>query len=106
MVFTSLVDTQGLVLIEGMAAGIPAVALKAPGPADVLAEGGGLLAAPREDAFATAVLGLLADGPRRQALGAQAARAVRRYSISAATARLVSVYEEAVTAGPRPARSD
>jgi len=106
MVFTSLVDTQGLVLIEGMAAGTPAVALKAPGPADVLAEGGGLLAAPREDAFATAVLGLLADGPRRQALGAQAARAVRRYSISAATARLVSVYEEAVTAGPRPARSD
>lgn len=106
LVFASLVDTQGLVLIEGMAAGTPVVAVEAPGPADVLAEGGGLLTAPREDAFATAVLELLADGPRRQALGAQAARAVRRYSISATTARLVSVYEEAAAAGPRLARSD
>jgi hypothetical protein len=104
LVLTSLVETQGLVLIEGMAAGTPAVAVEAPGPADVLAEGGGLLTLPREDAFATAVLGLLADGQRRRALGAQAARAVRRYSMPATTATLVSVYEEAVAAGPRPTR--
>jgi len=98
-VFPSVAETQGLVLIEAMAAGTPVVAVKSPSSADVLAEGGGLLVPAREDAFAEAVLGLLADEPRRRAMGEQAARAARRYSIPAATARLLSVYEAAIAAG-------
>ncbi|MCK4472662.1 MAG: glycosyltransferase family 4 protein, partial [Anaerolineae bacterium] len=68
---------------------------------DVLAEGGGLLVPGREDGFAEAVLVLLADEPRRRALGEQAARVARRYDITAATTRLLTVYEAAIAAGPR-----
>lgn len=100
-VFSSVAETQGLVLIEAMAAGTPAVAVETPALMDVLAEGGGLLVPGREDGFAEGVLGLLADEPRRRALGEQAARAARRYDILAATARLLTVYEAAIAAGPR-----
>jgi 1,2-diacylglycerol 3-alpha-glucosyltransferase len=103
-VFTSLADTQGLVLIEAMAAGTPVVAVEAPGPVDVLAEGGGLLVSDQEDAFANAVLDLLDDEGRRQALSGQAVRAVERYTVPATTARMAAVYEEAVVAGGRPAK--
>jgi 1,2-diacylglycerol 3-alpha-glucosyltransferase len=103
-VFASLVDTQGLVLIEAMAAGTPVVAAQAPGPADVLVKGGGLLVPAQEDAFAGAVLELLADEARRRAIGEQAARAVQRYSIPSAAARLIAAYEAAITAGPRPVK--
>jgi 1,2-diacylglycerol 3-alpha-glucosyltransferase len=100
-VFSSLTDTQGLVLIEAMAAGTPVVAVEAPGTVDVLAEGGGVLVPPREEQFAEAVLELLTDSARRRAMGEQAVHAVQRYSIATATGRLLGVYEEAVRAGPR-----
>jgi 1,2-diacylglycerol 3-alpha-glucosyltransferase len=103
-VFPSVTETQGLVLIEAMAAGTPAVAVETPALMDVLAEGGGLLVPCREDGFAESVLGLLADEPRRRALGEQAARVARRYDIPAATARLLTVYEAAIAAGPRGGR--
>jgi len=100
-VFPSITETQGLVLVEAMAAGTPVVAADALSSVDVLAEGGGLLVPAQEDAFAGAVLRLLADEPRRRVMGEQAARAARRYAIPAATARLLTVYEAAVAAGPR-----
>jgi 1,2-diacylglycerol 3-alpha-glucosyltransferase len=103
-VFASQVDTQGLVLIEAMAAGTPVVAVEAPGPMDALAGGGGLLVPAREEAFAGAVLALLTDEPRRRALGERAVRVVQRYTVPSVTARLVSVYEEAIAAGPRPVK--
>ena len=100
-VFTSLTDTQGLVLIEAMAAGTPVVAVEALGPKDVLAEGGGKLVPAREETFAQEVLRLLDDEGLRCALGEQAARVVQRYKISTAALRMVEVYEEAIAAGPR-----
>jgi len=101
-VFPSQAETQGLVLIEAMAAGTPVVAVEAPGSADVLAEGGGLLVPAQQEAFASAVTTLLADEPRRRALGEQATRAVQRYTVPAATAGLAAVYETAIDTGPRP----
>jgi len=59
-VFPSVTETQGVVLIETMAAGTLVVAVESPGPVDVLAEGGGMLVPAREDAFAEVVLELLA----------------------------------------------
>lgn len=100
-VFSSVTETQGLVLIEAMAAGTPVVAVEAPGSVDALEEGGGLLVPAQEDAFAEAVLELLADGPCRRAMGEKAAQAVRRYTIPAVTRRLLAVYEEAVAVSPR-----
>ena len=103
-VFASQVDVQGLVLIEAMAAGTPVVAVEAPGPMDALTGGGGLLVPAREEAFAGAVLALLTDEPRRRALGERAVRVVQRYTVPSVTARLVSVYEEAIAAGSRPVK--
>jgi 1,2-diacylglycerol 3-alpha-glucosyltransferase len=100
-VFPSQSETQGLVLIEAMAAGTPVVAVEALSSVDVLAEGGGLLVPAQEDAFTSAVAALLADEPRRRAIGEQAARAVKRYTIPAATAGLAAVYETAIATGPR-----
>lgn len=100
-VFSSVTETQGLVLIEAMAAGTPVVAVEAPGSKDVLDEGGGLLVPLREDAFAEVVVDLLRDRRRLEALGRQATRVVRRYTIPTATERLLAVYEAAMAAGPR-----
>jgi 1,2-diacylglycerol 3-alpha-glucosyltransferase len=100
-VFSSVMETQGLVLIEAMAAGTPVVAVEAPASVDVLVEGGGMLVPPREDAFADGVLGLLADESRRRAMGEQAARAAQRYSIPAATECLFAVYEATIAADAR-----
>ena len=99
-VFSSVTETQGLVLIEAMAAGTPIVAVEAPGSKDVLDEGGGLLVPLREEVFAEAVVDLLRDKRRLDALGRQAARIVQRYTIPAATERLVAVYEAAIETEP------
>jgi glycosyltransferase involved in cell wall biosynthesis len=106
-VFSSEIETQGLVLIEAMAAGTPVVAVEAPGSVDALEGGGGLLVPAQEDIFASAVLQLLTDEPRRRTMGEKAVQVVQRYTVPAATARLIDVYEAAVAAGPHlPARSD
>jgi glycosyltransferase involved in cell wall biosynthesis len=95
-VFTSLTDTQGLVLVEAMAAGLPVIAVEAPGPVDILSGGGGLLVPADEDAFVQAVLGLLEDDLRRKEMGEEAFRLAQPYSISAITDRMLAVYEEAI----------
>jgi len=105
-VFSSPADTQGLVLIEAMAAATPVVAVDALGPVDVLAEGGGVLAPPVEHVFARAVVTLLSNDERRRELGAQAVRSAQRYAIPAAVTRLLLVYEAAISAGPRCVKKD
>jgi 1,2-diacylglycerol 3-alpha-glucosyltransferase len=97
-VFSSVTDTQGLVLVEAMAAGVPVVAVEAPGPIDVLAEGGGVLVPTKEDSFVEAVLSLLVDESRREEMGEEAIRVAQRYSIPATTKKMLTVYEEAMKA--------
>jgi 1,2-diacylglycerol 3-alpha-glucosyltransferase len=97
-VFTSVTDTQGLVLVEAMAAGVPAVAVEAPGPIDILAGGGGLLVPAEEDAFVEAVLTLLEDEVRRKEMGQEALRLAQPYAISETTNKMLAVYEEAILA--------
>jgi glycosyltransferase involved in cell wall biosynthesis len=95
-VFPSLTDTQGLVLIEALAAGTPVVAIDAPGSRDVLAPGGGVLVPAREQDFAAAVLGVLGDPQRRHSLGREARQIAGRYSLPAATSGLLDVYAQAL----------
>ncbi len=101
-VFPSVTETQGLVLIEAMAAGTPAVAAIAPGSSDVLSAGGGLLVKPEASKMAEAVLDLLGDPHRRQILSQEALEVADSYSIPSLTARLVEVYEQTIATGPRP----
>jgi glycosyltransferase involved in cell wall biosynthesis len=84
-----------------MAAGLPIVAVDAPGPMDVLSEGGGLLVPAKEQDFSDVVLSLLEDHERRDAMGRQALQIAQQYSISATTKLLLGVYEEVIEAMPK-----
>jgi 1,2-diacylglycerol 3-alpha-glucosyltransferase len=70
-VFASKTETQGLVLLESMALGVPVVGLAEMGTRDVLEEGAGCRIAPDDVAgFAQTLLPLLNDRATAQALGA------------------------------------
>jgi glycosyltransferase involved in cell wall biosynthesis len=69
-VFASKTETQGLVLLEAMALGVPVVGLAEMGTKDVLKEGQGCRIAPDDAAgFAGVLQPLLADRTAAQALG-------------------------------------
>lgn len=70
-VFSSKTETQGLVLLEAMALGVPVVGLAEMGTKDVLKEGQGCRIAPDDVAgFASVLMPLLSDRAAAQALGA------------------------------------
>jgi glycosyltransferase involved in cell wall biosynthesis len=95
--FSSHSETQGMVLAEAMAAGVPVVAIDAPGARDIVRdrENGRLLA---DDNLAeyVAALGWLADlgGKERAALDAALARTAQEFSIDQTVRQLIEVYEE------------
>ncbi|MFN3544783.1 MAG: glycosyltransferase [Thiobacillus sp.] len=85
-VFASKTETQGLVLLEAMALGVPVVGLAAMGTKDVLKEGEGCRIAPDDVAgFAAVVVPLLADRAAARALGAVG----RAYAATWSEARMV-----------------
>jgi glycosyltransferase involved in cell wall biosynthesis len=70
-VFSSKTETQGLVLLEAMALGVPVVGLAEMGTKDVLQEGEGCRIAPDDvEGFARVLAPLLADRAAAQRLGA------------------------------------
>jgi len=96
-IFASQSDTQGLVIAEAMAAGVPVVALAAPGASDCIEhERSGLLlpATARESEFAAEVAALLADPARWRTLSAGARSRALLYSRSACLERLLAVYQQ------------
>ena len=100
-VFASRTETQGLVLLEAMALGVPVVALSEMGTRDILDAGRGALVAEHDEKnFADAVCRLL-DAP---ALRARLSREGRAYAAEWSAARqaerLAAFYAE-VIAAPR-----
>jgi len=81
--FTSETETQGLVLAEAHASGLPAVAVQASGVDEVVRDGEtGVLTKPEPRELAEAAIALLLDPERRRAM-AKAARAVAEQEFSA-----------------------
>jgi 1,2-diacylglycerol 3-alpha-glucosyltransferase len=98
-VFSSLTETQGLVLLEAMAQGIPVVAIPRMGTVDILAPGLGCRHAPNDRrGFAQVVRALLADGAACRALGVQAREYAQTWASSRMAQRLAALYE---SLGPR-----
>lgn len=98
-VFPSLTDTQGLVLLEAMAAGLPCVAARATGARDVLAEGRyGRLCAADEREFAAAVRDLLASPEKRDVYIRAGRRRVQAFSLDASVTKLETLYRDVITA--------
>lgn len=104
-VFTSKTETQGLVLLEAMAQGVPVVALAELGTRDLLDDGRGCVV-PAEDAamFAAACVALLDDAERRVRLGREALEVARAWSARAGAGRLRDLYLE-LAGRSRTARS-
>jgi glycosyltransferase involved in cell wall biosynthesis len=89
-------EPLGLAALEALACGVPVVASRAGGPREVLASGGGLLAAPGDAAaFAGAILRLLDDAALYVRLSAEArAAALSRYDVRAHARVLEDLYGE------------
>ncbi len=97
-VFSSLTETQGLVLLEAMATGLPAIALSEMGTTDILGAGQGCLT-PAADAaaFAQAVIRFFSDAPLRERLRAEALLLARNWSDDAWAQRLATLYHGIVS---------
>ena len=98
LVWPAVREAYGLAMLEAQAAGLPVIAGREGGVAEVVQDGiTGVLCAPRDPAgFAQATLRLLADGERRRSMGAAAARFVlRERSLEQAAATLAAALEAA-----------
>jgi glycosyltransferase involved in cell wall biosynthesis len=92
-VFSSVTETQGLVLLEAMAQGVPVVAIPRMGTIDILGPGLGCRHAPLDrQGFAEVVSALLADREACQALGAQAREYAESWSSMRMAQRLSALY--------------
>jgi glycosyltransferase involved in cell wall biosynthesis len=93
-VFSSLTETQGLVLPEAMAAGLPVIALSRLGTSDILDAGKGSLSPPEDEAaFAAALLQFFSDAPLRTRLRAEALAYAKEWSDEACAKRLAALYQ-------------
>ena len=92
-VFASRTETQGLVLLEAMAAGVPVLAFAALGTREIVEPRRGAVPAPQEPAAFGVALAVLINDPQRRAAMAQAAREfAREWTTEACARRLAAVY--------------
>ncbi|HXA36447.1 MAG TPA: glycosyltransferase [Steroidobacteraceae bacterium] len=93
-VFSSLTETQGLVLLEAMAQGVPVVAIPRMGTIDILGPGLGCRHAPYDQkGFAEVVRDLLADKTACAALGLEARQYAHSWASIRMAQRLSALYE-------------
>jgi glycosyltransferase involved in cell wall biosynthesis len=95
-VFSSLSETQGLVLLEAMAQATPVVAIAELGTKSILIEGEGAMIAPHDELiFAEKVNVLLSDAKLRTKLGKAALNyAKTRWTDTAQAERMIAFYKE------------
>ncbi len=95
--FASLSETQGIVLIEAMAAGVPVVALDAPGAREVVEDyhNGRLLNEMDQKSFVDALTWVLAWSPEELKTIKQVIRmTVQKYPIDSAAKRMLEIYDK------------
>jgi glycosyltransferase involved in cell wall biosynthesis len=99
-VFASRTETQGLVLLEAMALGVPVVSTVAMGTREVLGEGrGSLIAEEDEQAFAEQCVRVLTDTELRQALAREACAHAKSWSAPALAGRMIDFYRNVLESG-------
>ena len=85
-------DGFGLVSLEAMAAGVPAIATNVPGLAEVVGDAGVLVPPKDPAALAAAISSLLASPDHRQQLARAGQERARKFSMDATAAAYVSLY--------------
>jgi glycosyltransferase involved in cell wall biosynthesis len=104
-VFASRTETQGLVLLEAMAQGVPVVSTAELGTRSILVPGSGALVVPEDtETFAAAVVRVLRDPGLHKGLAARGRAYARSWSSAAMARRLAEVYAQ-LRAAPRSARA-
>lgn len=101
--FASQTETQGMVVTEAMAAGVPVVAVDAPGVREVVRDGQNGRLLPREDTedFVSAlawVAGL--SPPERERLSGRVAETADAFSLPRTAAKTLSLYDSLVGVTP------
>lgn len=100
-VFSSRTETQGLVLLEAMAQGIPVVSTAELGTRDVLRDGLGVWIAREElEDFSGKVVNMLRDNEARKALSASGRDYAHSWSASRQAERMVGFYHSVLMPSP------
>ena len=100
-VFASRSETQGLVLAEALALGLPALAVDGPGVRDSVRDGIDGVIVPLDPAdtraqrLGAAVVALAADPQRRRAMAERARADAGRFSVATRAAEMEEVYRRA-----------
>jgi glycosyltransferase involved in cell wall biosynthesis len=95
-VMTSMIETQGLALMEAQAAGLPSVGINSGGTKDLIQDGeNGYLVEPDDhDGFVEAIRRLLQDDSLRQRMGEATLREIQRHDLSNVAREWEEVYGE------------
>ena len=96
-VFSSKTETQGLVLLEAMAQGVPVVSISVLGTSDILdANRGALIAEERTEDFAGKVVRVLMEPGLRQLLSTEARAYAQTWSANVFAVKAATFYEKTV----------
>ncbi len=95
--FPSVSETQGLVSIEAMAAGVPVIGMNATGTKDVVVDGRtGFLCRNNAADFAEKTKKLIYNDSLRERYSKNAAKEAEKYSIDVCTKKLLKFYSKAI----------
>ena len=95
--FASVTETQGLVTIEAMAAGLPVVAVDGSGTRDIVEHGKqGLLVENDARALAAAIHEVLSDPNKQKRFSNNALRKAKTFDVGQLSKQMVGVYEQAI----------
>lgn len=103
LVFSSLFEGFGMVLVEAMACGVPCVAFECPcGPRDVISpEMDGLLVPPGDvEQLSLAIIRLMEQPELRRSMGAAAREKAAHYALDAMAARWMDLFRELTSTQP------
>jgi len=95
--FPSKSETQGLVTIEAMAAGLPAVAIKATGTEDIVENGvNGYMTNENLNEFSNQVINVLKNKTLYGKLAQNAPKSVEKFSVLSASKKMIEAYQKAI----------